>query len=334
MVLATDYILAVVAWQVLRLAAGDRWWWLALANTFSLYLFTPLAVLVPLALLSRRRAAIAAVSVALAAFLLLYGGLFLPRPAAGDAAGARRLRVMSYNALYENRDAEAVERTIRAVSPDVLCMQELTPYLADEIIARLGEVYPYRVLLPRPGTNGMGVFSRLPVGHEEIIPDPVWQPGSQAVVVSWEGQEVLVLNVHAVPSWLPFSDWYDDVTDYEADFQTREEESRRWLARAQAHDGLVVVAGDFNATDQNGSVRLLARTLQDTQRRAGWGLGHTWPARGGWAGPLPFPPRLWRLDYVFASAGWQVVHSQAGPWDGQSDHWPVWADLETTRRQH
>lgn len=325
--LAIAYAAGIVAWQGLRLLAGDRWWWLGLANTLSLYLFLPLPIVGLLAVLSRRRAAIAAAVVPLVVFVVLYGGLFLPRPAAGQARGAPTLRVMSYNVMCLNRDADAVERTIRSVAPDVICMQEITPFLAEELTARLGAEYPYWVLLPAPGTNGMGVFSRLPLYDAETVADPFWEPGSQALQIALEGRRVLVMNVHAFPSWLPESARGDDLRQFQQGYRLREEESRRWLARAAAHPGPVVMAGDLNAPDQNVSVRMLARELQDAQRRVGWGPGHTWPSTGGRLGRLPYPPRLWRLDYVLATGDWQVIATGRGPWDGQSDHLPVWADL-------
>ena len=55
-IVCVAYAAAVILWQVLRLASGDRWWWLALANTLSLYLLLPSAVVWPLALVSVYRA--------------------------------------------------------------------------------------------------------------------------------------------------------------------------------------------------------------------------------------------------------------------------------------
>jgi endonuclease/exonuclease/phosphatase (EEP) superfamily protein YafD len=87
------------------------------------------------------------------------------------------------------------------------------------------------------------------------------------------------------------------------------------------------VVGDFNFTDQNAAYRILAEELSDAHRGAGWGLGHTFPAVGTQIGRVPFPPRLLRLDYVWHSVHWEVLHAEVGEWDGQSDHRPVFASL-------
>ena len=93
----------------------------------------------------------------------------------------------------------------------------------------------------------------------------------------------------------------------------------------------VVVAGDFNLTDQTPEYRALLGTgLLDAHREAGWGFGDTFPAgrRVRIAGrqlTIPFP--LLRLDYVWHSR--ELATRQARVWSssGGSDHLPVVADL-------
>ncbi len=284
-----------------------------------------MAVLLPLALVHRRRWAIAAALVPLAIFLLLYGGLFLPRFQPGFANGAEVLRVMTWNILYTNDDGAAIARRIEGAEPDVICFQELVPAMAADLIGRLGDEYPYRVLLVENDVTGLGVFSRYPLRDEGEVPDPAWKHGAQVVAVEFEGESALLLNVHAVSSWLPLG--ARGRASFEWTFRLREEQVRRWMARVDRHDGPVVVAGDFNLTDQNAAYRPLDASLDDAFRRAGRGWGHTFPADAEqWRG-IPVPRRLWRLDYVWYSDHWQALEAHVGPWDGQSDHLPIVADL-------
>jgi endonuclease/exonuclease/phosphatase (EEP) superfamily protein YafD len=319
------YAAAVILWQAVRLAAGDRWWWLALANTLSLYLLAPSILAWPLALLSRRRAAAIGATAPLILLLLFYGGLYVPQAGAGRAEEGARLRVMAANVLYLTDDGAALEPLIRAESPDLICLQEVNPRLAQDLVARLGQEYPYYALLPEEGTSGLGLFSRYPLDDVGEVPDPAWTHGAQTATITLAGQSVLVLNVHARPMILPFSG--ADVRDMERSYRQREEEARLWRDRVAQHPGPVIVAGDLNATDQNLSYRLLAADLQDAHRQAGWGPGHTWQAYGQWLGAIPFPARLWRVDYVLASEEWQVVSSRVGSRPGRADHLPVVADL-------
>jgi len=264
--------------------------------------------------------------VPLTILLAWYGGLFLLRIGAGQAEGGARLRVMTANVLYLTDDGSALEPLIRAESPDLICLQELNPRLAQDLTARLGRDYPYYTLRPEEDTSGLGLFSRYPLRDVGEIPDPAWPHGAQTATITLAGQPVLVLNVHAVPIVLP-SHTGHSVTDMEERYWLREEEARLWRDWVAQHEGSVIVAGDLNATDQNRSYRLLAAGLQDAHRQAGRGLGHTWPAYRGWLGAIPLPGRLWRVDYVLASEEWQVASSRVGRRDGRSDHLPVVADL-------
>jgi endonuclease/exonuclease/phosphatase (EEP) superfamily protein YafD len=329
------YSFSVVVWQWLRLVFGDRWWWLAGSNLLSLYLFLPLAVLLPLALWRCRqepyRWVMAVLAVPLAALVWLYGGLFLPRTAHVAAEDGPRLRVMTLNVLYTNDDGTAVARLVRDEAPDVICLQELNPRLAADLATRLGEAYPYQGLLPEEGVTGLGIYSRYPLSGEEVLPDPAeeagwWQQGAQAVRVEFEGQPVWVLNVHALPAaWPPLSRAW--VAAFETGLWLREAQIRAWLAWLATHDGPAVVVGDFNFGDQNAAHGLMAARLEDAHRRAGWGLGHTAPASTAGFDNVGSPSRLFRIDYVWYSAHWQVMETEVGAWDGQSDHLPVLATL-------
>jgi len=54
-VLGWSYLGSLSLWFGLRLLFFDRFWWLALLNTFAPYLFLPIVILLPLAFWSRKR---------------------------------------------------------------------------------------------------------------------------------------------------------------------------------------------------------------------------------------------------------------------------------------
>jgi endonuclease/exonuclease/phosphatase (EEP) superfamily protein YafD len=329
--LCVAYAIAVVVWQGLRLIAGDRWWWLASANVFSPYLFLPLLVLLPLAFLSRRRAAIVATVVPSVVFVLLYGRFFLPRLLLARASEGMPLRVMTLNVLYLNDDGAALERLAADESPDLICLQELTPRLAADLENRLGHEYPYRIVRPEEGTIGLGVYSRYPLVDNGEISGPGeelgwWAQSAQAIIVEFEEQRFLLLNVHALPpEWPSLSGRWPRL--FEAGFRLREQEIQIWLDRVEQYEGPAIIAGDFNMADQSRAYRLLAAQLQDAHGQAGWGLGHTAPASGQGLDGVPLPGRLARIDYVWSSDHWDVLDAHVGRWDGQSDHLPVLAQL-------
>lgn len=322
------YAVAVAAWQGLRLAVGDGWWWLGLANTLSFYLLLPGIVLWPLSWLTRRWAVIAAAELPPIVLLLLYGGLLLPPRAAAPGADGERLRVMSFNVLGRNRDAGTVEQAIRAANPDLVCFQEFNPSLAQDLVARLGSDYPYQVLAASQSTRRIGMISRYPLRDEGEIADPDPRHGGRAATLTLDGQAVLVVNAHAAQFGFQAVFASGDPGALGMAARVREDQARRWLERIRQAGGPAVLCGDLNVTDQNTAYTLLAAGLQDTFRRAGWGLGHTWPAAAGAFRGIPAPARLFRLDYVWATPHWRVVSAHVAAWDGQSDHLPVVADLE------
>jgi endonuclease/exonuclease/phosphatase (EEP) superfamily protein YafD len=332
-VLSIVYTIAIVIWQALRLCVGDRWWWLAAANVLSLYLFLPLVFLLPLALSGvrkldrgRRWIVIAVTAMPSVVFLMLYGDLFLPRISFGNDDGAKAFKVMTLNVLFTSDDVVAIEDLVKAELPDLICLQELNPRLARDLVARWAREYPYYALLPEESPTGLGVFSRHPLQDGGEIPDPAWKHGAQAVAVDFAEESVLVLNVHAVsPTWPSLSPGWP--LAFERGFQLRENQVHLWLDRILQHEGPTVVAGDLNSTDQNVTYRLLAVQLSDAHRQAGWGLGHTAPASPRGLDGIASPSRLFRIDFVWYSDHWRAQETHVGEWDGRSDHLPVFANL-------
>src|SRR5438132_6580737 len=82
--LALIHASILLGWVAIHALLGDSRWWSFLLNTFALYLFVPLVVTVPLALLLRRPLLHAYALCGAVLFLVTYGGLFVPttlRPA-------------------------------------------------------------------------------------------------------------------------------------------------------------------------------------------------------------------------------------------------------------
>ncbi|MGD9144284.1 MAG: hypothetical protein PVG56_12360 [Anaerolineae bacterium] len=200
---AVAYLLAVVVWQLLRLVAGDRWWWLASANVLSLYLFLPLLTLLPLAWATRQRVAVVATTVSAAIFLLLYGGFFLPSLAPAGAGDATTFKVMTLNVLYTNDDGAAIERLVQAEQPDLICLQELNRRLAADLVVRLGDEYPYHAFLLEEDPTGLGLFSRYPLRDDGEIPDPAWKHGAQVATVAFRDRPVMCGTRATGSRWRP-----------------------------------------------------------------------------------------------------------------------------------
>jgi endonuclease/exonuclease/phosphatase (EEP) superfamily protein YafD len=118
------------------------------------------------------------------------------------------------------------------------------------------------------------------------------------------------------------------------DFSKPSEEIQELITRIKQESLPVIVAGDFNLTDQSQDYHKLAQLLQDSFKKSGWGFGFTWPTNWAinnwiksskWKLSLP----LFRIDYLWHSNHWQTQSSRVIP-SKISAHLPVISKLQLT----
>ena len=325
--LSRVYFTFLFAWAILRLLFGDRWWWLFLVNSFAVYLFAPLPLILLIALIARRRETWLGFGAVFVLWAYLFSGLFLPKSPQASASDSI-LTVMTYNILGFNEHPEAVVAAIRTSNADVITLQELNPLAAEAIQRDLAREYPYQALDPQFGVTGMGVISRYPLKpSDERLPGETWVGTPQVLLLDFRGTPVVVLHFHPVPTNLGRRgqmDW---------SIRERERQARSVADFIAAHPGPLIAPVDLNANDQSAAYDIITDVLVDSWREAGWGLGHTFPgadspgsSRPQLAG-VPVPMWLARIDHIFHSTHWQATAAWIGPWDGVSDHRPVVARL-------
>ena len=93
----------------------------------------------------------------------------------------------------------------------------------------------------------------------------------------------------------------------------------------------VIVAGDFNMTDETQDYDRVQKVMQDSFRKSGWGFGFTWPQ--GWELKFLVKRSNWRLnypvcriDYIWYSKHWGAKSSSVLE-ATESDHLPIAAEL-------
>jgi vancomycin resistance protein VanJ len=309
------YGLSVTVFLLLRWLIGESWSLIALFNSIAHLLFLPAIVLLPLALLLRRRVTTLLVLPALLAFLLGYGAAFMPRSA--SASDTESLDVLTYNMKSITSNFDPLVAIIREANADVVALQELSQPMSEHLAEVLAEEYPYQAMhtFPNDPVPGQGVLSRYP-----IVDDEYWRVhlAMQRVTLSVNGPLVFY-NVHPI---MPLS---------RNGFDRRAEEITDLLERARKETSPVLLAGDFNMSDQSADYWRLTARYQDSYREAGWGFGFTFPAemsmfRGNPYLPQNLPP-LVRLDYVFHDASYEAVEARVWPTSGGSDHLPVFVSL-------
>jgi endonuclease/exonuclease/phosphatase (EEP) superfamily protein YafD len=275
--------------------------WVAdLVESFRPHLLVAALLAVPLALTLRggwRGAALAA----FAACLIVNGATIVRTVRAAtpaqEARGGIRLKLVTVNLLWSNRQHQRLRDWLKAEAPDIAITQETTPRWAAEL-AGLDALFAHR-RLPGP-TDDIAILSRHPftMGQEAGIR----VHGTLAMATLSLGQRRIdLMALHASVPTSPArriarDAMFDDIA--------------RFARRTRAP---LIVAGDFNATPWNRSMRLLVRESP---------LRH---APGFWRPTFTAYVPLWMgvpIDHVLAAVDCRVLDRRVGP-DFGSDHRPV-----------
>jgi endonuclease/exonuclease/phosphatase (EEP) superfamily protein YafD len=310
--------LAVVVGLWLLLREADLWWPATLLQFGPRWVAAlPLALLLPAALLLRRRSLVP----------LLVGGLVVAWPLMNFRIPWGRLcdgtpqgmsvRVLTCNMHYHTTDSTPLDDLVADTHPEIVVLQEWSDGNASALLKapdwhvhrERGQFIASR--FPIRGTTRLGKNSDGPKGsvarHELETPAGV----------------VTLFSVHLAS---PRHELYKVIHDRGRGVAAVQASSdRRWeqsefLAHAAAEvRGPKLLAGDFNTPPESAIYRGLWEQYTDAFTAAGWGWGYTF--YGG--------RTMVRIDHVFAGRGWACTRCWVGP-DVGSLHRPVLADLVWT----
>jgi len=311
------YVAVIALWLLLRAIFFDQIWWLALMNTFAIYLFVPLPLLLLASLWRRRWALVFGLAIPTTAFFALFGTLLLPKPTNLQLHDATII-AMTFNVLTSNKDTDALVNAIRAAQPDILGMQELTGGKRAALRGAFGDELPYYTLDRPTAFGNVGLMTRFPIETARPITLPTGQPALYAIL-RVNGQRLHVFVAHLTPNHL-FKNPAIDLATAAADAFARRAAEIAFLheqLRGLSEPALLLC--DCNLTDTSQAHAELGAFLADSFREAGWGLRNT-----NYASDVPFP--MQRIDYVWHSAGLIAIAAEVGQ-AGGSDHLPVVVQL-------
>ncbi|MGW2866386.1 endonuclease/exonuclease/phosphatase family protein [Streptomyces sp. SDr-06] len=309
-----------------HLALNGRWWpWLAVS-----LLPPPLFAAVPTALLAAAALTGSAPAGVLATGCLV-GGLgqsgvnfHALRPGSPVAASPDGVRVVSWNTQHWNqgRDPDRFYAFLHTLPADVYLLQEyLNGFEGGEVWdiddeERLRREFPGHHLAI--GNNSV-TLSRFPLAGPPV---PVGAC-SLRVDLSMPGGVVSTYNVH-IPVQLTVMNPLS-----RAFFRDMR---RRHGARLREYDALVadlaanphpfLVSGDFNTSAAIGDIRRMPRSARDAIGANRSLFPASWNARR--------KPRLWRIDWVFTSAGLHTEQYAFRDPGGLSDHLAQDVTITTT----
>jgi vancomycin resistance protein VanJ len=333
--LSLFYLLLMLAYAICRYGIQDRLWFISLLNTFAIFVFIPLPILLLLALLMRSRRAALYLLPVLLWLAIWFGPRFLPKNTAGPA-NTSPFRVMTNNVSHFNQSPERITEATFAQNPDVIFFQEVQLGTQKAALAPLDNAYPYQTRQADTMRSGMYdaynvTYSRFPfVVSKQVDPHMYEMPLIYRNVIEINGQRVALYSIHLLSPGgggrLPrISGNY--FVRYALDFDDtiRNRQVNDLLTFLTTEEYPFIVAGDFNTSDFSMSYAQIAAQLHDSFAEVGVGLGSSWPAARAFAWSELVPPFI-RIDYIWHSAGLQAVNAWRGNFTG-SDHLPMFADL-------
>lgn len=200
------YVILFAVWILLRLVFFDSLWWLAILNTVALYIFVPLLLLLPLALLWRQWRVLLGLGFPLGVFIAFYGSLFLPQlpVVASSKPGQQEITAMTFNMLFINNDYDDIGKMIKANAPDIIGIQEV-PLNGDAVwIKRFSLEYPYYAFRPVEEGHNVGIISRFPIKDVIMLSNPPMRRALSATVNVNKGRVTKSLQVivsHLTPNY-------------------------------------------------------------------------------------------------------------------------------------
>lgn len=215
------------------------------------------------------------------------------------------LSMLTINVAHGDADAAAIVAAVRDNDVDVLAVQELTPEeVTDLQAAGIDDLLPFSFTAALPVADGTGLWSRTPLTEGTRLDNFGFVPVQARTTV--DGQDLTLVSFHAMSPATP-----RHTAEWDADLA-------RMRSIMETYQGTVLVAGDFNATNDHRQFRTLASSpFSDAAEAAGAGLFRTFPSER----PLA------RLDHVVTSSNVraQSVRPVVIP---DSDHLAVLAELQ------
>ena len=323
--ISSAYIALLLLWFTTWRIFGEPVLLMIVLNRAAVWLFVPAAPLLGFAVFKRRWGLVTMQAVPLILFLSLFSPYLIPR--SGSSAGSdpsSRLRVMTFNLRLGNDRYDDIASRIRALDPDIVCLQEVTPQGENSLSRLLTTVYPWHHAGGQSESGSCAIFSKI---RPEQFDEVRLGTGSPAVMMTIGANDESLTVVSARLSPYRFRGksiaTYGQSISEQTDAQHRE--ARRLAYEVMKRNDRTILGIDANTKETCLTYRLLARNLTNAARKIGWRIGAKPPAG------TTIDTRIGRLDYLFYSGAGIVPDSVSRARDSAgSNHQPVVGDFYLT----
>lgn len=247
--------------------------------------------------------------------VLIWNGIliapYLPTSTSDSADKITPISIVSLNVHTKNQNKKVVVDYLRKQRPDLIVVMEIDIDWA-MALKELDDLYPHRLINPRPDNFGIGLLSMWPLSRPRVIDFADNDLPSIVATVQHDSNQFQFVATHPLPP-------IGSVRANERDQQLRKVAD---FARQSAIP--CIVAGDFNATPWSAAFHEFASRSELKDSALGRGVQASWNARA-WFMRIP-------IDHIFVPRETVILHRAIGP-DVGSDHFPVEATIMIPREQ-
>jgi vancomycin resistance protein VanJ len=333
-ILAYSYSLFIIGYFLLRLIFWDRLWIVALINTFLPLILLPtfLLPILGFAIVKKRWFSIISAIGCIILISWLHIKYFSPAPI-NSTDSQPSIKIFSNNLGWYSTQSPTLVKLIEQEKPDIIFLQEIVQQHIKRAFTSLKADYPYQIGIPP-----VGILSKYPIVSNEILYLAGHPEAQQRAIINFNQQEIVIYNMESSGPWLKQHKILPFIKIPVYIYSKRLPEIQDLVQRVEKETLPVIVAGDFNMTDDSQDYDIVQKIMQDSFRKSGFGFGFTWPH--GWplklllkTSNLKLNYPLCRIDYIWHSKHWGSKSSSVLEATG-SDHLPVGAELVLLKPQN
>lgn len=324
---AYSYSGFIICYFILKLIFWDRLWIVGLISTFiPLILFpTFLLPIIGLSIIKKRWFSIISAIACILLISWLHIKYFSPAPIK-ITNSQPSIKILSHNVSWYTTQLPTLVKLINQQKPDIIFLQEIVKKHTKRVFTWLKADYPYQI-----GTSAVGILSKYPIVSSEILHLADHRETQQRAIIKFNEQEVVIYNMQATGPWFKRDKILRFLKIPVYKYSPRSPEIQDLVQRVEREFLPVIVAGDFNMTDETQDYYRMQKVMQDSFRKSGWGFGFTWPH--GWelkllvkSSNLRLNYPVFRIDYIWYSKHWGAKSSSVLQ-ATESDHLPIAAEL-------
>ncbi|MEG4418780.1 endonuclease/exonuclease/phosphatase family protein [Microcoleus sp. LAD1_D5] len=155
------------------------------------------------------------------------------------------IKVLSHNLSWYKTQSPTLVKLIQQQQPDIIFLQEIVLKHSERAFTWLKADYPYQI-----GTHPVGILSKYPIVSSEILHLAGHPETQQRAIIKFNEQEVVIYNMQATGPWLKISKKLGFIKIPVYKYDKRSPEIQDLVQRVERETLPVIVAGDFNMTDE------------------------------------------------------------------------------------